>query len=152
LSSTVHRPALVVEDDRVIRYMLADLLSDEGSFDVTAATFDDLPAPQLFVVVVTDLAPGPYRAAGARTWVLLLRDRYQAPIIVCTGYAEASREPDRLGADALLIKPLDIAQLLMLADLLARDAVRPAPARDALTAVGTNRGTPSRAGAPFRDH
>jgi CheY-like chemotaxis protein len=116
---------LIIEDDVVIRRMLAEVLAEEGDFAVTAVDFDEMPpGPQAYSVVMTDLPSRHYVATRAKQWVRSLHERYPAtPIVVCTAYREAFGEPDRLGADGLVPKPFDIPYLIDVIDLVADDAL-----------------------------
>jgi CheY-like chemotaxis protein len=110
---------LVVEDDVVLRYLLADVLRDEAHCDVTAVDFDEAIERRELDLIVTDLPGSRYASAQARDWVRSLRERFPAtPIVVCTAHRQADKEPDRLGADALLPKPFEIAELLRTTELL----------------------------------
>jgi CheY-like chemotaxis protein len=114
MSESSYRPAvLIIEDDVAVRSMLSHLLSEEGCCDVTAVDLDEDPAGRGFALVLTDLPARRYVAADARQWVRALRGRYPStPIVVCTAHRQAADEIDRLGADGLITKPFDVAQLL----------------------------------------
>jgi CheY-like chemotaxis protein len=120
VNASSDRPdVLVIEDDLVVRLMLAGVFIEEGHCLVTAVDFDETPQPTRFALVITDLPMRPYVATEARDWVRTLRDRYPStPIVICTGYREACGEPDRLGADGIEPKPPDIPHLLRMAELL----------------------------------
>jgi DNA-binding NtrC family response regulator len=105
---------LVIEDDRDIRNLIRQVLSDEG-YELTfvdgldSAPFD--PAPD---VVITDLVGvRPYAIERARAWVRRVQDRYPGtPVIVCTAHELALTDPDQLGAAAVLPKPFAIDLLV----------------------------------------
>jgi DNA-binding response OmpR family regulator len=104
---------LIIEDDVAVRSMLSHLVSEEGRCDITAIDLDEDAAHRQFALVLTDLPARRYVAADARQWVRGLRGRYPStPIVVCTAHRQAADELDRLGADGLITKPFDIAQLL----------------------------------------
>jgi CheY-like chemotaxis protein len=110
---------LVIEDDVVLRRLLVDVLRDEAHGEVIAVDFDEAVGPRRFDLVLTDLPARRYVATQARDWVRSLRERFPGtPIVLCTAHQRAGTEPDRLGADALLPKPFDIAHLLRLLELL----------------------------------
>lgn len=116
---------LIVENDADVRRLFADALDGDGH-QVTIADFDALPVDRGFGLVLTDLPDGPFRAAKAREWVGAVRARYPgARLAICTAHWEAQREPDRLGADALLMKPFDLRELAALTDVLVRGAEDP---------------------------
>jgi DNA-binding response OmpR family regulator len=114
---------LVIEDDRDIRTLIRQVLSDEG-YDLTFVDgLDSAPADAAPDLVITDLVGlRPYGSNAARMWVRRVKERYPAaPIIVCTAHEPAFQESDRLGAAALLGKPFTIEELLGTVDeLIAR--------------------------------
>ena len=104
---------LIIEDDRAIRDLFREVLGDEGYELVFVDGLEQAKdtAPDL---VITDLVDAhPFKGALARAWVARVKRRYPAtPIIVCTAYEQATEEVDRLGADAVLIKPFNIEALV----------------------------------------
>jgi DNA-binding NtrC family response regulator len=109
---------LVIEDDRDIRNLIRQVLSDEG-YDLTFVDgLDRAPADAAPDLVITDLVGlRPYASGPARAYVRRVTERYPgAPIIVCTAHEPAFREVDRLGAAALLGKPFTIEELLRTVD------------------------------------
>ena len=101
---------LVLEEDEDVRAVLAQSLEDEG-LQVVASEFGPLPAGR-FAVIVTDVPCCPYRSGATRRWVGILRDRYAgAKILLCTAQRYVHREPDDLGADAIVDMPFDLAEL-----------------------------------------
>lgn len=101
---------LVVEEDEDVRAVLVQSLEDDGH-EVVASEFGPLPRGQ-FAVVVTDVPSCPYRSTEARRWVGELRERYGgARILLCTAQRFVHREPDKLGADAIVDKPFDLGDL-----------------------------------------
>jgi CheY-like chemotaxis protein len=105
---------LVIEDDRDIRDLLRDVLSDEGYELLFVEHPDRAPADAAPDLVITDLVGlQHYDGGAARASIRRLQERYPAaPVIVCTAQEEAIDEPDRLGAAALLSKPFTIELLL----------------------------------------
>jgi DNA-binding response OmpR family regulator len=105
---------LVIEDDLATRDLLRQVLSDEGYevlIDERPERAESGVAPAL---VITDLVGlHRYQSGPARESIRRVRERYPGtPTIVCTGYEQAMEEPDRLGADAVLLKPFTIEALL----------------------------------------
>jgi two-component system nitrogen regulation response regulator NtrX len=105
---------LVIEDDRDIRNLIGQVLSDEG-YDLTFVDgLDRAPIRAVPDVVITDLVGvRPYASDLARAWVRRVQDRYpQIPVIVCTAQELALKELDGLGAAAVLPKPFAIDLLI----------------------------------------
>ena len=105
------RRVLVVEDDDDLRDVLVESLSSEGHAVVPAAP-SALPRGP-FGVVLTDVPFWPYEAVGTRRWIGELRSLYaDARVILCTPQRCVHREPDGLGADAIIDMPFDLGELL----------------------------------------
>ena len=112
---------LIIENDTDIRRLLADALDGDG-YRTVSADFDALPPDAGFGLVLTDLPEGAFSAAAAREWVARLRSGYaHARIVIMTAHRQAEGQPDRLGADALIAKPFDVADLFAVSGLLATD-------------------------------
>ena len=105
---------LVIEDDRDIRNLIRQVLSDEGYQLTFVDGLDRAPLGLAPDVVITDLVGvRPYASELARAWIRRVQDRYpDAPVIVCTAHELALKELDRLGAAAVLPKPFAIDLLL----------------------------------------
>jgi CheY-like chemotaxis protein len=105
---------LVIEDDRDIRNLIRQVLSDEGYELTFVDGLDRAPLGPSPDVVITDLVRvRPYASELARAWVRRVQDRYpDAPVIVCTAHELALKELDRLGAAAVLPKPFAIDVLM----------------------------------------
>jgi DNA-binding NtrC family response regulator len=105
---------LVIEDDRDIRNLIRQVLSDEGHDLMFVDGLDRAPqdlAPGLVVMDLVGLHP--YESASARASVREVSLRYpMTPIIVCTAHEPALKELDRLGAAAVLPKPFGIDLLV----------------------------------------
>ena len=105
---------MVIEDDRDIRNLIRQVLSDEG-YDLTFVDgLDRGPADLAPDLVIMDLVGlRPYESGSARASVLVVSLRYPTtPIIVCTAHEPALAEVDRLGAAAVLPKPFSIDLLV----------------------------------------
>jgi len=105
---------LVIEDDRDIRNLIRQVLSDEG-YDLTFVDgLDRAPqdlAPDLVIMDLIGLHP--YDSGSARASVHGVRLRFPGtPIIVCTAHEPALEEDDRLGATDVLPKPFAIDLLV----------------------------------------
>jgi len=114
---------LVIEDDRPIRDLFRDVLSDEGYDVVFVERLEHAAADADPDLVITDLAGlHGYDSGLARALVHRVQERYpRTPIIVCTAHGQALDESDQLGAAAVLRKPFPIETLV---DTLARLASR----------------------------
>ena len=107
---------LLVEDETLIRVILAETLADEG-YDVAAAADGDaaialLDGPDGFAAVVTDI-----HMPGTRDGVAVSRHARKKhpdiPVIYVTGRPDALRELGRMTArDTLLRKPVLPSQVI----------------------------------------
>lgn len=105
---------LIIEDDREIRNLLHQVLSDEGH-ELLIVERPEHAAPDASPdLVITDLVDvHGYASEIARESIDRVQQRFPgAPIIVCTAYEQAIEELDRLGAAAVLPKPFTIERLL----------------------------------------
>jgi two-component system nitrogen regulation response regulator NtrX len=105
---------LVIEDDRDIRGLIRQVLSDEGYELTFVDGLDRAPADLAPDLVIMDLVGlRPYESGIAHASVRGVSLRYPTrPIIVCTAHEPALKELDRLGAAAVLPKPFNIEMLL----------------------------------------
>ena len=110
---------MIIEDDRDIRTLISQVLSDEGYDLVFVDELNSAPVDPVPDVLITDLVGvRPYASDLARAWVRRVQDRYPGtPVIVCTAHELALTDPDQLGAAAVLPKPFAI-------DLLVRTVAR----------------------------
>jgi DNA-binding NarL/FixJ family response regulator len=118
--------AVVIAQDADERQLLMELLAE---VDVEAvaeiATPSGVEDPAL---ILTDLGAR-YDPAKARAAVRRLRERWPAaPVLLLTSHRAAMDESDRLGADALVLKPFDVDDLMdAVRLLLSVRAEKPAP-------------------------
>ncbi len=105
---------LVIEDDRAIGDLLREVLGDEGYELLFVERLEHAAPDATPDVVIADLAGlHGYESGLARALVCRVQERYpETPIIVCTAYAQAMEESDRLGAAAVLCKPFTIDALV----------------------------------------
>ena len=114
---------MVIEDDRPIRDLYRDVLSDEGYELLFVERLEDAALEASPDLVITDLSGiHGYETRLARALILRIKESYpDAPIIVCTAHGQAMEEIDRLGAEAVLHKPFPIETLV---ETVARLAAR----------------------------
>ena len=108
---------LVVEDEELIRLILAEVLADEGFHVVEAGTGDEaaalLDGPDGFHAVVTDI-----HMPGGRDGLAVgrhARSRHpDIPVVYCTGRPDVLNDAGPLGRrDALVRKPYVPSQIVM---------------------------------------
>jgi DNA-binding response OmpR family regulator len=103
---------VLIEDDLDIAAMVEEMLTEAGhEVEVVA----DLPraAVEDARLVITDLVElRAYDVAAARAWIARVRETFpKAAVIVSTAHSPAAvAGPAAIGADAVLIKPFDIAE------------------------------------------
>ena len=115
---------LVIDDDLATRDLLRQILSDEGYELLLAERLDHAPADAAPDLVIADLVGlTRYANTAARAVVGYLHALYPGtPVIVCTAYEQATSESDRLGAEAVLLKPFTIEELVQTVARLAGQA------------------------------
>ena len=107
---------LVVEDEELIRLILAEVLEDEGFHVVEASTGDQavvlMDGDDKFHAVVTDIhMPGSLDGLGVARLVRALRP--DLPVIYTTGRPDVLNHLQPLGpGEALLQKPFDLSDLV----------------------------------------
>jgi DNA-binding NarL/FixJ family response regulator len=97
---------VVIVRDADVRQLLIELLRE---IDIEAVVETVVPSgvPEP-LVILADLGPryDPVKARGA---VRRLHERWpQAPVVLLTSHRAATEESDRLGAEALILKPFDM--------------------------------------------
>ena len=105
---------LVIDDDGATRDLLRQVLSDEGYELLLVDRLESAASGAAPDLVITDLVElDRYERGLARALVRRVQERYPAtPVILCTGYEQATEEPDGLGAAAVLRKPFTIEALI----------------------------------------
>jgi DNA-binding response OmpR family regulator len=105
---------LIIDDDRVILDLLRTVLTDAGYDAVLARGLHGVPPGTKPDIVITDLVPlTAYRRESAVQWIASIRERFaDPPLLVMTAHADAAREVDSLGANAVMGKPFDVDVLL----------------------------------------
>ncbi|HUF39328.1 MAG TPA: response regulator [Anaerolineales bacterium] len=104
---------LIVDDHRVTRLGLAEMLTDAGYTVVTAGTFPD--ARRILKEAPPDLLIADVRLGSFNGLQLVISGPNRVPAIVITGYDDAVLEAEarRSGAE-YLVKPFDPEKLLVL--------------------------------------
>ncbi len=121
LSETI----LVIEDDNSVRDMIVELLSDEGYLVVAAA--DGLEALQLVegarpcVLLLDMMMPGMDGASFISAYHALPGPHASIVIMSASGQSGSDEWLQEIGADALVAKPFDVAQLLHIVSVYAAD-------------------------------
>ena len=104
---------LIVDDHRVTRMGLAEMLSEAGYEVVTAATFQE--ARRILRESPPDLLIADVRLGSFNGLQLVISGQHRIPAIVITGYADAVLEAEaRRGGAEYLVKPFNPERLLML--------------------------------------
>ena len=104
---------LVVDDHRVTRLGLAEMLGEAGYDVVTAETFQE--ARDILRDSPPDLLIADVRLGSFNGLQLVISGSSRIPAIVITGYADAVLEAEaRRGGAEYLLKPFDPEQLLLL--------------------------------------
>ena len=120
---------LVVENDDDIRATLVEGLRDSGlmveAADAAGAAIDGWRGD----VIITDTFASPYCTEAVVSYLTQLRSRFAAGLIVLTGHNGAAVDAAQLPADAVVMKPFDLADLLGVVATVARDK-RDRDARD----------------------
>ncbi len=108
---------MVVDDEHVMASMLTELLSLHGAVVTTftespRALHTFLQQPAAFDIVITDETM-PARS-GMDMSTLMLQQRRDLPIVLCTGYSERATPEAvaHLGIAALMGKPVNIPELI----------------------------------------
>lgn len=111
---------LVVESDDAVRATVAEALRDSGLL-VEAIDGADQIDGWRGDVIVTDTFTSPYYTPALVAYLQDLRSRYAAGLVVLTGHNGASVDASQLPADAVVMKPFDIDDLIRVVTAVARD-------------------------------
>ena len=111
---------LVVENDDDIRATLIEGLRDSGlvveGADAAGAAIDGWRGD----VIVTDTFASPYRTESVVAYLNGLRSRFAAGLVVLTGHNGAAVDAKELPADAVVMKPFDLGDLIGVIATVAR--------------------------------
>lgn len=111
---------LVVENDDAVRTTVVEGLRDSGLL-VEATTGADRINSWRGDVIVTDTFAMPYRTEEVVAYLNELRARYAAGLVVLTGHNGASTDAAQLPADAVVMKPFDLDDLIAVVTEVARE-------------------------------
>lgn len=100
---------VLIEDDPDIAAMVQEMLVDLGhAVDVHAELIDGAFDPEAELVITDLIGLGSYDGDAARAWVGRVRAAFpKARVMIATGHRPARDQT--LGADAVVIKPFEIA-------------------------------------------
>lgn len=104
---------VVIDDEPAIAQLIAEILTGDGHDPSVFHSLDGVPDGHSAALVISDLLPlTDFSADRARVWVRALGARFPgAAIVLCTAHLEALRQPDGLGAAAIIAKPFDVDHL-----------------------------------------
>jgi CheY-like chemotaxis protein len=102
---------LVVEDDEAVRTTVVEGLRDAGLV-VEAADGADRINDWHGHVIVTDTFANPYCTEAVVAYLKDLRSRYASGLVVLSGHNGAAADAARLPADAVVMKPFDLDNLI----------------------------------------
>lgn len=102
---------LIVDDHRVTRLGLAEMLGQAGYDVVTAGTFQE--ARRILIEAPPDLLIADVRLGSFNGLQLVISGQNRVPAIVITGYADSVLEAEaRRGGAEYLVKPFDPQKLM----------------------------------------
>ena len=108
---TVAWSVLVVEDDEAVRTTVAEGLRDAGLV-VEAVDGADRINGWHGDVIVTDTFANPYCTEAVIAYLGGLRSRYTSGVVVLSGHSGAAADAAQLPADAVVMKPFDLDDLI----------------------------------------
>ena len=111
---------LVVESDDAVRATVAEGLRDSGLLVKAMKDVDGIGGWS-GDVIVTDTFATPYRTEAVVAYLKGLRSRFTAGLVVLTGHNGASADIAQLPADAVVLKPYDLEDLVAVVISVARD-------------------------------
>jgi DNA-binding NtrC family response regulator len=112
---------LVVEDDDDIRATLVEGLRDAGLVVEGAGAAGAAVDAWHGDVIVTDTFASPYRTEPVVAYLTELRSRFAAGLVVLTGHNGAAVDAAQLPADAVVMKPFDLGDLIRVIATVARE-------------------------------
>jgi CheY-like chemotaxis protein len=119
MTSAVGWSVLVVEDDEAVRSTVVEGLRDAGLVVESADGADRIDGWR-GDVIVTDTFANPYSTAAAIAYLKDLRSRHTSGLVVLSGHNGAAADADQLPADAVVMKPFDLDDLIGVVTAVAR--------------------------------
>jgi len=118
------RQILVIDDDAAIREVVSDILTDDAFAVAAVRNLGEAKAllqGRCFDLILSDAPMSTWSLSGLAQLQALQQSVNGAPIVLLTGFAEASRlDPKAHGLAAVLMKPFDLDSLLGLVRQLLR--------------------------------
>src|SRR5687767_459288 len=111
---------LVVESDDAVRATVVEGLRDSGMLVESTDGVDRINGWR-GDVIVTDTFTSPYHTESVVAYLKDLRSRYAAGLVVLTAHNGASVAAAQLPADAVVMKPFDLDELVRVVTAVARD-------------------------------
>lgn len=112
---------LVVESDNAIRATVVEGLRDCGLVVEGTGAADVSIELWRGDVIVTDTFASPYSTEAVAAYLDELRSRFAAGLVVLTGHDGAAVDAAQLPADAVVMKPFDLDDLIEVIDTVARE-------------------------------
>jgi CheY-like chemotaxis protein len=119
VTTAVPWSVLVVEDDEAVRSTVAEGLRDAGLL-VEAIDGAERINGWRGDVIVTDTFANPYSTEAAVAYLTRLRSRYTSGLVVLSGHNGAAADAAQLPADAVVMKPFDLDDLIRVVTEIAR--------------------------------
>ena len=110
---------LVLDNDEAVLATVVEALRDSG-LNVSAADSADASVEWAGDVIVTDTFASPYSTETVVAYLTALRSRSGAAVVVLTGHHGASTDAALLPADAVVMKPFDLDDLITVVTAVAR--------------------------------
>jgi CheY-like chemotaxis protein len=120
MTATVGWSVLVIEDDEAVRTTVVEGLRDAGLV-VEAADGVDRINGWSGDVIVTDTFANPYCVEAVVAYLQDLRSRYASGVVVLSAHHGAGADAAHLPADAVVMKPFDLEDLIGVVTRVARE-------------------------------
>src|ERR1700752_3623858 len=111
-SMSVHRRVAVIEDDAAGRDLMREVLRDAGFCVRAVDSPPALPPSWHGDTIVMDTFGPLFDEAVTSSAIATLAERYHAAVVLVTAHHRAKAAVQALGADAVVLKPYDIDDLV----------------------------------------